>query len=150
MRVCRIGKGIVYRSTEGPFRYQAWPTVCRDEKGILYAVFSGMRVGHVCPFGKNLMSVSRDGGKTWSAPAVINDSWLDDRDAGICSMGSGRFVLSYFNHPVQLYRKWRNWIGSFTDAFSYGMTMGALDTYASYTAEMNHAPHSAPFFTAAT
>lgn len=139
MRVCRIGKGIVYRSTEGPFRYQAWPTVCRDEKGILYAVFSGMRVGHVCPFGKNLMSVSRDGGKTWSAPAVINDSWLDDRDAGICSMGSGRFVLSYFNHPVQLYRKWRNWIGSFTDAFSYGMTMGTLDTYASYTAEMNHA-----------
>ncbi len=98
-----------------------------------------MRVGHVCPFGKNLMSVSRDGGKTWSAPAVINDSWLDDRDAGICSMGSGRFVLSYFNHPVQLYRKRRNWIGSFTDAFSYGMTMGALDTYASYTAEMNHA-----------
>lgn len=98
-----------------------------------------MRVGHVCPFGKNLMSVSRDGGKTWSAPAVINDSWLDDRDAGICSMGSGRFVLSYFNHPVQLYRKRRNWIGSFTDAFSYGMTMGTLDTYASYTAEMNHA-----------
>lgn len=139
MKACCIGKGIVYRAAEGPFRYQAWPTVCRDEDGILYAVCSGMRVGHVCPFGKNLLSVSRDGGVTWSAPAVINDSCLDDRDAGICSMGRGKFVMSYFNHPVQLYRKWRNWIGSFTDAFSGGMTMGALDDYANFTAEMNHA-----------
>ena len=51
-----IKKGIVYRATEGPFRYQAWPSVCQDENGVLYAACSGHRSSHVCPFGKTMIS----------------------------------------------------------------------------------------------
>ena len=46
--------GIVGRQS-GMFSYQGWPTVCRDENGILYAACSGHRVAHVCPFGVNYL-----------------------------------------------------------------------------------------------
>ena len=72
-----IKTGIVHRKTEGPCRYQAWPSLCIDENGVLYAVWSGDRSSHVCPFGKNLMSISRDGGEKWCPPIIVNDTWLD-------------------------------------------------------------------------
>lgn len=34
----------------------------KDEKGTLYAVVSGFRVRHICPFGKTCMHISKDGG----------------------------------------------------------------------------------------
>ncbi len=106
-----IKKGIIYRATEGPCKYQAWPTVCRDENGVLYAAWSGHRASHVCPFGKDLMSVSLDGGESWDCPRIINDTWMDDRDAGLTYLGNGEMLLSYFNHPKRLYtNEWRNWI----------------------------------------
>ncbi len=40
--------GIVNRATNTFFEMQGWPSVCRDENGVLYAVASGMRMGHVC------------------------------------------------------------------------------------------------------
>ena len=85
-------QGIIYRKTDGPFRYQAWPSVCCDENGVLYAVCSGHRVAHVCPFGKNLMFTSHDGGETWSPPIIVNDTRLDDRDAGITYLGNGKMI----------------------------------------------------------
>ena len=50
--------GLVGRTPEGFFRYQAWPTVVRGEDGTLYAASSGHRLGHVCPFGKNLLYIT--------------------------------------------------------------------------------------------
>ena len=88
-----IKEGIVFQKEDGPFRYNAWSTVCRDKNGRLYAAWSGERVQHVCPFGKNLMSVSDDGGETWSCPMIINDTWLDDRDAGITDLGDGKLIV---------------------------------------------------------
>ncbi len=90
-------QGIVWRDTEGLFRYQGWPSVCCDENGVLYAVASGKRMGHVCPFGKNLMYISRDGGEHWSSPIIVNDSINDDRDTGVLCMGGGRLLVSWFN-----------------------------------------------------
>ncbi len=98
--------GIVGRETEGYFRYRAWPSVCMDEDGVLYAACSGHRVAHVGPFGKDLMFVSRDGGETWSAPQIVNDTYMDDRDAGIVSLGGGKLLLSWFNLQPEFY--WRN------------------------------------------
>lgn len=97
--------GIVGRTADGWFRYQGWPTVCKDENGILYVGCSGHRLTHICPFGKNLMYVSRDEGETWSAPMIINDTVLDDRDAGMLSLGDGKLLLSYFNHFWKFYRE---------------------------------------------
>jgi len=49
------------------------------------------------------MSISDNEGETWSAPTVINDSYLDDRDAGILNLGGGKLLVSWFCHPASLY-----------------------------------------------
>jgi len=95
--------GIVNRSPDTFFRYHGWPTVAIDDEGILYAVDSGFRVSHVCPFGKTTMYKSFDGGKTWSIPMVINDTYLDDRDAGIVSLGGKKLLVTWFSHPAKAY-----------------------------------------------
>ena len=99
----QVQHGIVNRVTGSVFCYQAWPTVARDENGTLYAVASGFRARHVCPFGKTVMYISRDGGNTWTPPVVINDTYMDDRDAGILYLGNGRLLLSWFTRTAREY-----------------------------------------------
>lgn len=91
-----VEHGIVSRLQNTVFRYQGWPTVTRDEDGTLYAVASGFRVAHICPFGKTVMYVSKNEGKTWTPPIVVNDTYVDDRDGGILAMGQGRLLISWF------------------------------------------------------
>ena len=98
-----VKNGIVYRNVDSLFRYNAWPTVCRDDEGVLYTVYSGFRGAHICPFGKTCLCRSFDGGKTWTAPVVVNDTWLDDRDAGIVYLGKKTVMVSWFSHPVEAY-----------------------------------------------
>lgn len=92
---------IIYRGS-GIFAYCGWPTIARD-KDSLYVAFSGNRIGHVCPFGKNLMVKSDDEGKTWSMPQIVNDSCLDDRDAGVLVTQNGTKYLTFFCHPSTFY-----------------------------------------------
>ena len=77
-------------------RYVGWPTVCRLHNGELMAVFSGDRDEHICPWGKVQMIRSRDDGETWSAPRIIANGPLDDRDAGIVQLPDGEIVVTYF------------------------------------------------------
>lgn len=95
--------GVIRRISNGFFPYQAWPSVARDDNGILYAACSGHRLAHVCPFGKNYLYISRDEGESWEGPIVANDTCLDDRDAGLLAWGNGNLILSWFNHPKELY-----------------------------------------------
>ena len=95
---------IVSRHTDGPFRYQAWPTVAKAEDGTLFAAASGHRLNHVCPFGKDLMYVSKDEGETWSCPVIINDTYLDDRDAGLLAWGDGNLLLTYFSTSAEKFK----------------------------------------------
>jgi len=97
--------GVISRKTDVMFPYHGWPTVARDEKGNLYAVCSAHRISHICPFGKNYMFKSEDGAESWSNPMVINDTMLDDRDAGILNLGGGKMLMTYFNHPRDFYIK---------------------------------------------
>jgi sialidase-1 len=62
---------------------------------------SGLRTQHVDPFGKTVLNVSHDDGKTWSSPRVINDSPLDDRDAGVVSLGGERLLVSWFTSDTR-------------------------------------------------
>ena len=94
---------IISRISEGIFKYQGWPTVAKDENGTLYVACSGHRLAHICPFGKNLMYISRNDGESWSSPIIINDTYLDDRDAGILPLGNGKMLMTYFNHPSEFY-----------------------------------------------
>lgn len=93
----------VGRTADGFFRYQAWPTVARDEKGVLYVAASGHRLGHICPFGKNYLYISRDEGQSWEGPVIANDTYLDDRDGGLCAWGDGELLLSWFNLRPESY-----------------------------------------------
>ncbi len=76
-------------------QYQAWPSVCVDENGTIYAFISA-RLAHTDPFGHHLMYTSTNGGKTWSEPIPINDTPMDDRDIGITYLGNGRMMATYF------------------------------------------------------
>lgn len=98
-----IEKGIVSGRINSFFSYCAWPSVCRDENNVMYVVTSGNRFAHVCPFGKILLFKSRDGGSTWSAPVIVCDHFLDDRDPGILYLGNGRILVTEFRHPAEVY-----------------------------------------------
>lgn len=79
------------------FGYFGWPTVARLENGQLVVAASGLRNAHVCPFGRTVLCTSADEGHTWTAPTVVNDLPLDDRDAGVISLGGNRLLLSWFS-----------------------------------------------------
>lgn len=72
-----------------------WPSIARLNDGRLVTVASGLRMGHVDPFGKVVASVSEDDGKTWSEPIVLINTPLDDRDAGILPYGDGFLLISF-------------------------------------------------------
>lgn len=79
-----------------PDRYMGWPTIAKTKKGELLVVFSGDRDAHVCPWGKTQVIRSKDNGKTWSQPEVVNNTPLDDRDAGIIETKKGTILISWF------------------------------------------------------
>ena len=96
-------QGIIYRSSGSLFNYIGWPTVAKDENGVIYAVCSGHRLGHICPFGMNYMFKSYDGGKSFDGPIIVNDTPFDDRDAGILPLGNNKLLLSWFINDSNVY-----------------------------------------------
>lgn len=92
-----IDRGFVCRNSESIFGYSGWPSVERLPDGTLIVVASGMRMGHLCFSGKTVMYQSKNDGKTWLGPIIVNDTPLDDRDAGILHLGGNRLLLSWFN-----------------------------------------------------
>ncbi len=79
-----------------PGNYIGWPSIARADSGELLAVFSGDREAHFCPYGKTKLVRSVDEGETWSGAETINNTPLDDRDAGILVLRSGAIVVSWF------------------------------------------------------
>jgi hypothetical protein len=95
--------GIVCRLLGERLGYFGWPTVARMEDGTLVVASSGLRTAHICPWGKTVLNYSHDDGRTWSPPEVIQDSPLDDRDAGILDLGAGRLLVSWFTSDTRQY-----------------------------------------------
>lgn len=120
--------GIVCRVPGEKLSYFGWPTVTRMDDGTLLVVSSGLRSQHVCPWGKTVLNVSTDDGRTWSPPRVINDSPLDDRDAGIVNLGGKRLLLSWFasDHRLSYSQgEFKEWLGE-EEFASWGPTLQAL------------------------
>ena len=120
--------GIVCSLPGQTFGYFGWPSVARAGDGTLVVVSSGLRTEHVCPFGKTVLNFSDDAGRTWSQPRVVNDSPLDDRDAGILCLGGKRLLLSWFTSDTRRYfdqarpslsgeaiARWQEALGAWTD-----------------------------------
>lgn len=99
-------KQVLCANDDSPFMYFGWPSVTRLPDGALAMVTSGFRLEHVCPFGKGVICYSRDEGKSWTAPAVIIDTPLDDRDSGITPFAGGkRVIFTSFNNTTAFQRK---------------------------------------------
>lgn len=80
-----------------------WPSIAVDENDKLYVTASGCRMRHVDPFGSTVMVTSTDGGVTFTKPKQISNTIMDDRDAGICYMGDGKMLVSYFTNNADSY-----------------------------------------------
>ena len=90
----------------GVFNYFGWPTVARLQDGTLALAASGFRMRHICPFGKGVISYSSDEGQSWTLPAPVIDTPLDDRDSGIVAFGKNRAIFTSFNNSIAAQRKW--------------------------------------------
>lgn len=94
--------GIIYsEAADGFFRYFGWPSLVRGNDNRLYVAVSGFRHKHICPWGKTVMFTSCDEGKTWSMPQIVNDSLIDDRDAGLTTLPDGSMLLSWFTSDTR-------------------------------------------------
>lgn len=100
-----VKHGIVCHLPNEKFGYFGWPTVAKTDDGTLLVASSGLRTGHVCPFGKTVLNESKDNGQTWSPPRVIQESLIDDRDAGVVDLGGGKLLVSWFRSDTRIYMK---------------------------------------------
>ncbi len=95
--------GTICRLPGERYGYFGWPSVVRLDDGTLVVASSGLRAEHICPWGKTVLNVSRDDGATWSDPRVIQDSMIDDRDAGVVNLGGGKLLVSWFRSDTRKY-----------------------------------------------
>ena len=106
MKIELIGKPKIIMSNPNSIHgYFAWPTVSLLQDGKIAVGASGFRIEHVCPFGKGVVSYSYDGGETYTAPAPVIDTPLDDRDVGICPFGESGVIITSFNNTADFQRE---------------------------------------------
>jgi len=90
-----------------PNRYLGWPSIAKTKEGDLIIAYSGDRDSHVCPWGKTQIIRSKDNGKTWTDPETINNTPLDDRDAGIIQTNKGTLLVSWFTSLAYANPSWK-------------------------------------------
>ncbi|MDO5553019.1 MAG: sialidase family protein [Planctomycetia bacterium] len=103
--------------------YEAFPDVCRLADGRLLAVFYA-GYGHIAfpnedlPKGGRISGCwSSDEGKTWSEPATMIDTPLDDRDPSLVQLADGRLLLTFFTYErIDNVAKSKTYIAESTDA----------------------------------
>lgn len=101
MKIIKIGEPeIIMSNPDSKHNYFAWPTITRLQNGKIAVGASGYRLSHICPFGKACISYSEDNGKTYTRPAPVIDSVMDDRDVGLCTFGKSGLILTSFTYSV--------------------------------------------------
>ena len=92
-------------------RYIGWPSIAQASSGDLLVVFSGDRDAHVCPWGKTHLIRSVDGGGSWTEEVTINNTPLDDRDAGVIETAQGTILVSWFTSLAFTEARHMEWQG---------------------------------------
>ena len=106
MNIVKIGNPQIIMDNPGSrHNYFGWPTAARLQNGKIAVAASGFRLRHVCPFGKTVVSYSEDDGRTYSRPAPVIDTVLDDRDGGIVPFGTSGVIVTSFNNTAEFQRK---------------------------------------------
>lgn len=104
MKIISIGEPkVIMSNPTSHHNYFAWPTIARLQNGKIAVVASGFRLGHVCPFGKTVISYSDDG-ETYTLPSPVIDTVLDDRDGGVATFGKSGVIVTSFNNTVEFQR----------------------------------------------
>ena len=96
---------IIMSNPDSYHNYFAWPTAARLQNGKIAVVASGFRLSHVCPFGKTVISYSEDNGESYTLPAPVIDTVLDDRDGGILAYGDKNVIVTSFNNTPDFQRE---------------------------------------------
>ena len=127
MKVVTIGDvKTIMSNPDSKHSYFGWPTATRLQNGKIAVVASGFRLRHVCPFGKTVISYSEDDGETYTYPAPVIDTPLDDRDGGIVAFGENNVIVTSFNNTRNMQRqhasdaeaKRKNYIYSYLDTIT--------------------------------
>ena len=106
MKIIKIGNvKIVMSNPRSKHNYFAWPTAARLQNGKIAVVASGFRLEHICPFGKTVIVYSEDEGESYTLPAPVIDTILDDRDGGILPFGKSSVIVTSFNNAVNFQRQ---------------------------------------------
>lgn len=105
MKIIRIGEPqVIMINPYSRHNYFGWPTVARLQNGTIAVAASGYRLRHVCPFGKTVLAFSYDEGGTYTTPAPVIDTVLDDRDGGLAAFGEKSVIITSFNNTVNFQR----------------------------------------------
>ena len=105
MKIKKIGDPSVIMSNPlSKHNYFAWPSAVRLQNGRIAVGASGYRLQHVCPFGKSVLSCSEDEGESYTLPAPVIDTVLDDRDVGLCPFGESGLIFTSFNNTTEFQR----------------------------------------------
>ncbi len=127
MKIELIGSPeIIMANPNSKHNYFGWPSVVKMKDGKLIVGASGFRLGHVCPFGKGVISYSYDNGKSFTKPVAVIDTVLDDRDVGLCTFGENGLIVTSFNNTRKMQRhhaqdadeKKKNYIYSYLDTIT--------------------------------
>ncbi len=134
--------------------YFAWPTVSRLQNGKIAVSASGFRFEHICPFGKAVISYSEDNGESYTYPAPVIDTPLDDRDAGITPFGEKGVIFTSFNNSADMQRQHNKnnaYIQSYIDTITredeekyLGSLFRVSNDCAATFGEIFHSPVSSP------
>ncbi len=109
MKIKTIGATeTVMSNPYGVHNYFGWSTAARLKNGKIAVSCSGFRLGHVCPFGKAVMSLSDDDGESFSPPSIVIDTPLDDRDSGLCPFGESGLIITTVNNSITSQKTFRD------------------------------------------
>ena len=144
----------IISNPHGTHRYFAWPTAKLLQNGTIAVGASGFRLEHVCPFGKAVISYSFDNGKTYTRPAPVIDTPLDDRDAGICTFGKSGMIFTSFNNSAEFQRtcnRDNKYVQSYIDTITkedeekyLGSLFRISNDYGITFGEIRHSPVTSP------
>ena len=138
MKIIPIGEPkIIMSNPHSKHNYFGWPTAARLQNGKIAVVASGFRLRHVCPFGKTVISYSEDDGETYTLPAPVIDTVLDDRDGGILAYGKSDVIVTSFNNLVEMQRG-RKSVSAYALSYLDTVTPEEEQTYYGTTYRVSH------------